>query len=559
MGIELFKGWEKSETLTFQQGNLLTAITKAQGSLMSSDLLVGITLTDLDSKKILISYGKPFAMQLNSVVSEPTASFQGLLSFSVVDTIKQGGTFQVQFDYRPKFLILIFSIFLFSVFIFSLLLWYQVRKVEKSESAAREKLLFLAIENLIQNEKISDVLAAKLPFLVSKWSEVKKELEKVNDLKAQIIVANRLSELADQVSHDIRSPLTALNMVFGLLSNVPEEHRLLIKNAAARINDISNQLLQKGKLHNKPNKTSAAISTLIADDAPQLSTELLPALIDVLVSEKRIQFRDKINLSIETNLEESYGAFVNINSIEIKRVLSNLITNAAEALEKKDEGRITVCIKNYTSKVIVSIRDNGTGIPKHILEQLGQRGITHGKEGSNSGSGLGIYHAKKTIESFDGVFEIQSQQGLGTEIRMIFKSAPMPKWFVENLELKPGQTIVILDDDSAIHSVWLERFSATGLFIKNFTSGDLFYDWVLTYNLPNTLYLVDYELLNQSRTGLQLIKELKTESQSILVTSRFEDEQINVQCEKLGVKLIPKTMANLIPIEVIESIVSINQ
>jgi len=43
----------------------------------------------------------------------------------------------------------------------------------------------------------------------------------------------------------------------------------------------------------------------------------------------------------------------------------------------------------------VFVQDNGKGIPASVLSKLGQMGFTHGKEGTESGSGLGVYHAKK--------------------------------------------------------------------------------------------------------------------------------------------------------------------
>lgn len=61
--------------------------------------------------------------------------------------------------------------------------------------------------------------------------------------------------------------------------------------------------------------------------------------------------------------------------------------------------------------------------------------------------------------------------------------------------------------------------------------------------------LVDYELLGQSKTGLELIKLLRIEKQSILVTSRFEEKELREKCNQRGVRIIPKMMAALIPIK----------
>ena len=78
-------------------------------------------------------------------------------------------------------------------------------------------------------------------------SRMKKKLvdNYIESLKLDRI--NAFNELSSQVSHDIRSPLAALNMIVGSLDVLPEEKRQIIRNATQRINDIANQLLQKGK------------------------------------------------------------------------------------------------------------------------------------------------------------------------------------------------------------------------------------------------------------------------------------------------------------------------
>jgi hypothetical protein len=89
------------------------------------------------------------------------------------------------------------------------------------------------------------------------------------------------------------------------LSSMPEDRRILIRNAVQRINDIANDLLAKGKKNN-----SEYVNLSVANSSKS-EVILLPALIDRLVSEKRIQYRDKINVKIEADLRESFGDFFN--------------------------------------------------------------------------------------------------------------------------------------------------------------------------------------------------------------------------------------------------------
>lgn len=114
-------------------------------------------------------------------------------------------------------------------------------------------------------------------------------------------------------------------MTTKLLQNIPEEHRVLIRNSVSRINDIANQLLTKSTEKRNMGHSSKNNDSLIDNKNSSLSVELIPAIIDIIVSEKRIQHREKNNIIIESNLEESYGSFAKINSREFKRVISNLI------------------------------------------------------------------------------------------------------------------------------------------------------------------------------------------------------------------------------------------
>lgn len=356
---------------------------------------------------------------------------------------------------------------------------------------------------------------------------------------------------ASQVNHDIRSPLAALNMITMQLKGVTEEQRLLIRNSVARINDIANSLLQKSK-SSRSNLGKEKMGLNV------FSIELLPALVDGLISEKRIQFREFVEVEIECDIENSYGTFVNIDSVEIKRVLSNLINNSVEAFSD-NRGKIEVSVIPNSNTASIIIKDNGRGIPEHVLPRLGERGVSHGKNNNSSGgSGLGLYHAKTTIESMSGTLAIQSKLGVGTEINITLNKVEPPKWFLKHLILPRNAFIVSIDDDLSIHGVWQERFKTID-FKKcankhiTFTSGLDFRDWYIhtmkdTVSEKSPLFLFDFELLNQPQTGLDIIEDLAIGPFSILVTSRYEEVLIQKRCEALGVKLIPKTMASVVPL-----------
>lgn len=370
--------------------------------------------------------------------------------------------------------------------------------------------------------------------------------------EAEVAISNEIKAVTKQVAHDIRSPLSALTMVTGMLKEIPEDKRVLIRQATQRINDIANDLLQKGNQRSGVEKEDNA---QLSSGPLVLTTEFIPALADILISEKRMQFREFTNLEIDVDLKYSFGAFAKVNANELKRVLSNLVNNSVEAFDNH-QGKITIGVRKSEDngqQVSIFIQDNGKGIPKHILEKLGHLGVTHGKSGTQSGSGLGVYHAKKTVESFGGEFLIESTEGQGTTMNIVLPLAETPPWFAQEINLIGKNHVVSLDDDSSIHQIWADRLvelGITGIEHVKFQSSDAFEKYMNANikRLKESIFLIDYELLNQSRTGLQIIEDLVIEKYSVLVTSRYEDQDIQVHAKKLNLKILPKTLSGFVPI-----------
>lgn len=386
-----------------------------------------------------------------------------------------------------------------------------------------------------------------------------KLLLKEQEYLLKIRNAEFIHDLAKQVSHDIRSPLSALNMLMAQIQNIPENQRVLVRNSVNRITDVANTLLQKSNaqrqdfIQDKPES---------GDQLHGTSAELLPAIIETIVSEKRLQFRDKTEIEIMTELQHSYGSFARIEANELKRALSNLINNSVEAcIEGKGKVKVIISVlKNLDSTAII-VNDNGKGIPQDIIANIGEKGMSYGKVGTQSGSGLGVYHAKSTVEKFGGRFNIDSKTGHGTTITLTFPATNSPQWFVEKLILLPNMQVVSLDDDLAIHEIWKNRFyplTNEGNEIEHlvFASGSEFRRWYKMQEAPHVasrpkrLYLFDFELMNQNETGLTIISALGLASEAILVTSQFEEPKIREDCIKLGLKLLPKEMVPFVPIEV---------
>lgn len=200
-----------------------------------------------------------------------------------------------------------------------------------------------------------------------------------------------VADLASQVAHDIRSPLSALNLAVAS-TQLPENHQLVIKEALRRINNIANGLLDRGRSNTSEVKS-------------------INEILHSLVTEKKMEHGEEIQFHLRTPQE---ALETPIDSSTLERCLSNLINNAVEAIDSK--GQVTVSLKKAENSAVIEISDSGRGIPETILGKIGKRGFSYRKDGR--GNGLGVSFAKETIEKYAGQFKIISKVGSGTTVLM---------------------------------------------------------------------------------------------------------------------------------------------
>ncbi len=190
----------------------------------------------------------------------------------------------------------------------------------------------------------------------------------------------------------------------------------MIRNAVSRINDIANTLLKKSmEKRGAPGEEKSRFYTPCSPPVEPLIT-----VVDTLISEKRVQYQNRPEVQIDFDFESAIDPFVSLDSSELKRVLSNVINNSVEAISPGTKGTVTVSLKSNQNRVAIQVVDNGKGIRKELLQKLGQVEVSEGKDGDQSGSGLGVYHARKVTESFGGRFEIFSKEHHGTTVTLEF-------------------------------------------------------------------------------------------------------------------------------------------
>ena len=379
---------------------------------------------------------------------------------------------------------------------------------------------------------ISFMLIVVLLYLVHK-----KTLREYRTIESDVKRAeNDLKQLARKVRHDIRSPLTSMEYLFeGIKPKLEEEERLIGCHSLERINDIILTLSPEKKNNLKK--------------AEQHSIEILYPLVSRVIAEKRIEYKALEGISIKLQNKLEYGVFVNIDKSDLARSISNLINNSVEAKKVDSSLEIKIILSNNKESCFIKIEDNGIGIDKDNLDNILEYGVSHNKA---SGKGIGLSQAKEQIERANGTFNITSTLNIGTTIQLALPRSSQPSWFKSSLRIK-SKHLCIVDDDESIHLLWAKKLSNYNLKIVNIKSSNEFDQWATNKDLNRYQFLFDLELLGSKLCGLELIENHSLSQLSTLVTSHYNDIDIQKFANNLGVKIVPKDLASDVPVSITDN------
>lgn len=208
--------------------------------------------------------------------------------------------------------------------------------------------------------------------------------------------------LFQHVTHDLRNPIGNIKGIFSLLEEtlVKAENIEILhygQEACKEALDMLNELLD---IEKKDNDGSGFRIT----DASQFISKCVEQLKGVLI-QKEIRLESKLT---------TQEFFAKLNQRHFQRVLHNIISNAVKFSHQR--GRITIASEIKNNKFLLSIKDDGVGIPFEMQGFIfdhftpAQRAGTAGEKPT----GLGLYFAKETIELHGGKIWFESTEGAGT-------------------------------------------------------------------------------------------------------------------------------------------------
>ncbi len=229
----------------------------------------------------------------------------------------------------------------------------------------------------------------------------------LHDISELLAVDRMKDELLATVNHELRTPLTSLRGFAELLyeRDLPRADQKaflkIILGETERLTDLISDFLDIQKI--EAGKMRFQLD--VTDD--------FGALVREQVATFALQREDKhtFDLSVEPRLPK-----VAIDADRIRQVLMNLLSNAVKF--SPDGGPIGVTVsRSEDDNVIVSVRDQGIGIPEEAVEQLFSRFFRVDNRATRSvgGSGLGLAIVKELVEGHGGRVWVESTLGVGTE------------------------------------------------------------------------------------------------------------------------------------------------
>jgi len=252
--------------------------------------------------------------------------------------------------------------------------------------------------------------------------------------QAQLIQSEKmasLGELTAGIAHEIQNPLNFVNnfsevnkeLISELVDEVDKGNTEEVKLIAADIKDNSDKINHHGK------RADAIVKGMLQhsrSSSGQKEPTDINALCDeyLRLSYHGLRAKDKsFNAKFETDFDNSIGS-INIVPQDIGRVVLNLINNAFYAASLPSKGgfldsdcnetpTVWLSTKKERNKVLISVKDNGPGIPKNILDKIFQPFFTTKPTGQ--GTGLGLSLSYDIVKAHGGELKVESKDGVGSE------------------------------------------------------------------------------------------------------------------------------------------------
>lgn len=330
---------------------------------------------------------------------------------------------------------------------------------------------------------------------IDELNDLQRKVREFQKIEAQKAAALAIEENNQQVAHDIRGPIAAINELLKLAPISDAKFQSALDKAVDRINSVANGLLSQEVSQSEV-------------EAPAVYD--LAAAIQDIAAEKRLLFSGG---SIETHLATHLIIETKLPQALFARILSNVIDNAMTAcLSQK---HICITSRMTDSCVEVSVKDTGVGIDAESLKRVGEKGFSLLKPSGAKGTGRGVFSAKRILGEIGGGIAFSSAVGEGTTVVLRVPARTISaEW--------SSMDLILVDNDDLVRMVWTAKAETHGLKVGCFSSvAELM---AFEENIPREIPIfLDSDLGNKERGEAFAPRLRDLGFQSIYLTTNYAD------------------------------------
>jgi two-component system NtrC family sensor kinase len=278
-------------------------------------------------------------------------------------------------------------------------------EVDRSSEEVHE----LARAFLIMRDRLRAALAELNQLTQNLEIKVEERTRQLQAAQKKLLHTDRLAslgQLSASVAHEINNPISGVLNLSMLLQRMLKSDGV----PPERLEEFRKYLAQ---ITNETARVGRIVSDLLAfsrRSKPQRAPADLNRIVRTTLS--LVQHKMKLsNVEVTAVLGESLPAIPCDNS-QIQQVVLNLVLNAAEATQTKPERRVNVTTADAAEAVILTVADNGEGIPPENLAKIFDPFFTTKSEGKGVGLGLAVSYG--IVQAHGGEIEVKSRAGEGT-------------------------------------------------------------------------------------------------------------------------------------------------
>ncbi len=346
----------------------------------SSEHRLVLPIESPDGKKFMSSY---------SIIKDPKFKPIGVIGVPYL----QDNTFQD--EELKEFLERLSFVYIFILIIAIAIAYFLSKYITKSLEYVSEKMRKTTLEK--SNERILlKNTSEEITKLIESYNSMIDQIEESAVKLAQIERKSAWREMAKQVAHEIKNPLTPMRLTVQSFEYDFDSTDPDIKH---KLHEYSESLIQQID-------TMSSIASAFSNFAqmPTQNKEELNVVEEVkkdlnIFYESYIYYQPKKEIIL-----------AKLDKIQLARVVTNLVTNAIHASSEIENPRIDIIVTEDAENVIIKVKDNGKGISTDNISKIFEPKFTT----KSSGMGLGLSMVKNIVEAYNGEISFESELKVGT-------------------------------------------------------------------------------------------------------------------------------------------------